>query len=225
MFCLEPDVAPSPNPSADGVKTSGIASPKKLQHYVAFLHTKSSWRKFIQHNMHRVSHLIQQLFVRVIIHVANNLPLLQLVLVKVVPGLKMSANCQDRYHPAHLLHNGVSISSFFSFSSSISSSFSFSSSSMSSTNVAGHHLLSTMSIKWNNEIVKLIHTVSYSDYLVWWGFACLYYSPHIIHACKDFFIGHTPRMLSWWWASPPAWTSPTPPSRAPPLPTLQLAAD
>ena len=56
------------------------------------------------HNMHRISHLIQQLFVRVIIHVANNPPLLQLVLVKVVPGLKMSANCQDRYHPAHLLH-------------------------------------------------------------------------------------------------------------------------
>ena len=54
--------------------------------------------------MHRVSHLIQQLFVRVIIHVANNLPLLQLALVKVVPGLKMSANRQDRYHSAHLLH-------------------------------------------------------------------------------------------------------------------------
>ena len=64
-----------------------------------------------------------------------------------------------------------------------------------------------------------------SVYLVWWGFVCLYYSPHIIHACKDYFIGHTPRMLSWWWAGPPAWTSPTPPSRAPPLPTLQLAAD
>ena len=65
---------------------------------------KLSWWKFTQHNMHRISHLIQQLFVRVIIHVANNPPLLQLVLVKVVPGLKMSANCQDRYHPAHLLH-------------------------------------------------------------------------------------------------------------------------
>ena len=48
---------------------------------------------------------------------------------------------------------------------------------------------------------------------------------NIIHACKDFFIGHTPRMLSWWWAAPPAWTSPAPPSGAPPLATLQLAAD
>ena len=32
-------------------------------------------------------------------------------------------------------------------------------------------------------------------------------------------------MLSWWWAGPPAWTSPAPPSGAPPLATLQLAAD
>ena len=46
----------------------------------------------------------QQLFVCVIILVANNLPLHQLILLKVVPGLKLSANCRDRYHPAHLLH-------------------------------------------------------------------------------------------------------------------------
>ena len=66
-----------------------------------------------------------------------------------------------------------------------------------------------------------------SGYLVWWGFVCLCYSPpyHIIQVCKDFFIGRPPRMISWWWAGPPACTWPTPPSRAPPLATLQLAAD
>ena len=43
--------------------------------------------KFTQHSMDHVTHLLQQLFVRAIVHVANNLPLLQHVLVKVVPGL------------------------------------------------------------------------------------------------------------------------------------------
>ena len=43
--------------------------------------------EFTQPSMHRVAHLLQQLFVRVIVHVANNLPLLQHVLVKVAPGL------------------------------------------------------------------------------------------------------------------------------------------
>ena len=43
--------------------------------------------EFNQHSMHRVTYLLQQLFVRVIVHVANNLPLLQHVLVKVVTGL------------------------------------------------------------------------------------------------------------------------------------------
>ena len=42
---------------------------------------------------------------------------------------------------------------------------------------------------------------------------------------KDFFIGRPPRMISWWWAGPPACIWPTLPSRAPPLATLQLAAD
>ena len=41
------------------------------------------------------------------------------------------------------------------------------------------------------------------------------------HVCKDFFIGHPPRMLLWWWAGPPVCIWPTPP----PLATLQLAAD
>ena len=43
--------------------------------------------EFTQPSMHRVTHLLQQLFVRVIVHIANNLPLLQHVLVKVAPGL------------------------------------------------------------------------------------------------------------------------------------------
>ena len=39
-----------------------------------------------------------------------------------------------------------------------------------------------------------------------------------------FFIDHTPRMLSWWWAGPPAWNSPAPPSGAPPLtPSISAA--
>ena len=45
-----------------------------------------------------------------------------------------------------------------------------------------------MSIKWNNEIANLIHSHSIvlsSEYLVWWGFVCLYYSLLATH--QEFF--------------------------------------
>ena len=76
---------------------------------------------------------------------------------------------------------------------------------------------------------KLVHTVFYSNYLIWWGFACLYYAPPCITSAtpertKDQDI----KMLSWWWAGRPARTSSTPPARAPPatappLTTSQLS--
>ena len=81
------------------------------------------------------------------------------------------------------------------------------------------------------QVASLIHTASYSDYLIWWGFTCIspslhhplgyqrHYHLQISHVCKGFFIGHSPGMLSCWWAYLTAWTSQTLPSKALPIAT------